>query len=181
MALDTQQRRIRPTALSGKILIINGAIFIAAGALIGAYVLVTSTSLLALKLLAPIFLGLGLLELLAGLLLRLLPGNSPTANVVNQYYAAFANMDYMTAFQYLDPFMKTPQGQTISPDWFVQRAQAYDAEQGRITNYSLSAVKANPGIRRFTIKVTRERGSYKTNLFLQQQGADWKITGFDRF
>lgn len=181
MALDTRQRRVRPTALVGMIFIINSAVFIVVGVLLGAYVLATSTPLLALKLLAPIFLGVGLLELLAGLLLRLLPGDSPTANVVNQYYAAFANMDYMTAFQYLDPSMKTPQGQPITPDWFVQSAQACDAEQGSVTGYRLSGVQANPGIRRFTIKVTRERGSYKNNLFLQKQGADWKIIGFDRF
>jgi hypothetical protein len=190
MALDSGERRIRPKVLVGKILALIGAIFFGISLLFGGYtlfagpgaasaqgnVLLVVTGLLALN-----FGGIGLLMLLAGLVLRLIPGNSASADVVDHYYAALANQDYLTASQYLDHYMKTPQGQPITPAWFVQRAQAYDAEQGRVTDYRLSGVRANPGLRRFTLKVTRGSSAYKNNLFLRQRGNEWKITGFDRF
>lgn len=190
MTPASQQRRISPRALTGRILAINGAVFVVVGALIGAYMLLArlgalpgqgTAPLLVTTLLAAIFGGIGLLELLAGLVLWLIPGDSPPANVVAQYYVALANQDYRTAFQYLDPSMGTPQGQPFTPDWFMQAAQAADSAQGRITDYALRGVKANPGNRIFTLKVTRGSGPYRTRLSVQKQGFDWKIMNFDRF
>lgn len=187
MAPASQQRSVSPRALVGKVLALNGAIFVGIGALIGGYILFSlsgaaqETVLVTVaKLLAPIFGGVGVLLLLVGLVLWLLPGNSPASNVVNQYYDALTRQDYSTAFQYLDPFMSTPQG-TLTSAWFTQRAQAYDAENGRVIRYALAGVQANPGKRLYTIKVTRERSTYRTRLRLIKQGYDWKIAGFDRF
>jgi len=186
----SQQRRISPRALTGGILAILGTVFVVVGALIGAYMLLArlgvlpgqgTALVLVTTLLAAIFGGIGLLELLAGLVLWLIPGDSPPANVIAQYYAAIANQDYRTAFQYLDPYMRTPQGQPFTPDWFIQAAQAADSAQGRVTDYALSGVKANPGYRIYTIKVTRGSGPYRTRLNVQKQGFDWKIMSFDRF
>lgn len=182
MTLDSPQRRVSPRALTGRILAINGAVFVVVGALIGGYVLLTSTSLLALKLLAPIFLGIGLLELLVGLVLWLLPGGqSPASTVANQYYTALEQQDYLMAFQCLDPLMGSPLSEPITQARFSERAQAYDAEHGRVVSYALTGVQANPGQRLYTIKVTRASGTYKTRLHVAKQGYDWKITGFDRF
>ncbi|HLV98793.1 MAG TPA: hypothetical protein VKT82_08975 [Ktedonobacterales bacterium] len=184
------QLKVSPRALTGKILTINGVVFIVLGLLLAAYFLFSLSGtaspqeralLLVTGILSLVFCGIGTPLVLVGLLLWRLPGESPTASVVSGYLAAFENQDYMTAYSYLNPDMKTPQGQPITSAWFVQRAQAYDMEQGRVTNYGLAAVRANPGRRRFTIKVTRGNSVYKTNLFLRQQGGEWRITGFDRF
>ena len=187
----SQQRRVNPRALVGKIVLFNGVVFVGISMLVGGYTLfsqmgTTSTQGNSISTvtgqLALIFAGVGLLEVLVGLLLWLLPGgDSPPANVVNQYYAALENQDYSTAFQYLDLSMGVPLGQMITQADFIERAQAYDAEHGGITNYSLAGVRANPSKRVFTIKVTRWSGAYRTQLRLTKQGYDWKIVGFDRF
>jgi hypothetical protein len=177
--------------LVGKILVFNGAVFVSLSVLLGGYTLFSqigspstqgnSISMVT-GLLAVIFAGGGLLEGLVGLLLRLLPGgDSPPATVVNHYYAALENQEYAAAFEDLDLSMGTPLGQTITQAQFIERAQAYDAEHGRVTNYALAGVRANPSRRMFTIKVTRGSGTYRANLRLAMQGSAWKIVGFDRF
>jgi hypothetical protein len=192
MDSTSRRRRVNPRALVGKIMLFNGVVFVAISMLLGGYTLfshmgTTSTGgnsiSMVTGLLALIFAGVGLLEGLVGLVVWLLPGgDSPPANVVNRYYAALENQDYSMAFQYLDPSMGGPLGQMITQAGFIERAQAYDAEHGRITNYSLAGVQANPSKRVFTIKVTRGSGaSYRTQLRLTKQGYDWKIVGFDRF
>ena len=72
-------------------------------------------------------------------------------------------------------------GQMMTQAEFIKRAQAYDAQHGKVTNYSLAGIKANPSKRLFTIKVTRKGDTYRTQLRLMKQGYNWKIVGFDRF
>lgn len=191
MELASRRKRVNPRALVGKILLFNGIIFIVISVLIEGYALFSQAGTSSthgngvstvLVLLALIFAGVGLLEALLGLLLWLLPGgDSPSSSVVNQYYTALENQDYATAFQYLDSFIGSPLGQTITQDEFIKRAQAYDAEHGRVSNYALAGVQANPSKRVYTIKVTRGSGAYRTRLRLARQGYEWKIVGFDRF
>jgi len=189
--LTSRQQRVNPRALVGKILLFNGIIFIVIGILAGGYTLVSQSGTTSTHgngistvagLLALIFAGVGLLEALVGLVLWLLPGGaSPAASVVNQYYAALGNQDYEAAFQYLDPFVGSPLGQTVTQAGFIERAQAYDAEHGRITSYSLAGFQANPSRRIYTIKVTRGSSAYRTRLRLSRQGYEWKIVDFERF
>jgi hypothetical protein len=182
-----QQKKFSPMALTGKVLALNGAIFVVLGALLGGYMLLSrsgvipggNTLWLVTGILAAVFAGVGLLLAVVGLLLWRFAGESPSASVVNAFYAAIANQDYTAAFQYLDPGMQLSQGQT--PAHFIQSAQAVDAAQGQVTNYALSGVQANMGMRVFTVKVTRIGGAYRTRLRLQQQANNWKIVGFDRF
>lgn len=190
MAQAARQRKASPRALTGKILAINGAVFVILAALLAGYILLSlpgraatqgSVLLLVAEILASVFGAVGLALLLVGLLLRVLPGESPAASVVNRYYTALENQDYTTAIQCLAPFMSMAQGQSFSPDWFIQAARASDSAQGQVTNYALAGVQANPGKRVYTIKVTRGSGSYRTRLRLEKQGYDWKIAGFDRF
>jgi len=191
MELASRRQRINPRALVGKIFLFNGIIFIVISALAGGYTLFSQAGAISTHgngistvtgLLALIFAGVGLLEALVGLLLWLLPsGVSPAANVVNLYYAALANQDHATAFQYLDPFLEGPLGHHLTQAEFSERVQAYDTEHGQITGYSLAGVQANPSRRVYTIKVTRGSGAYRTRLRLTRQGFDWKIVSFDSF
>ena len=179
----SRRRRVNPRALVGKILLFNGIVFVGISVLLGGYTLLSQGNSISTVtgLLALIFAGVGLLEGLVGLLLWLLPGgDSAPATVVNQYYTALANQDYAAAFQYLDLSLVGPLGHMITQAEFIERAQAYDAEHGKITNYSLAGVQANPSRRVFTIKVTRWSGAYRTHLRLTKQGYNWKIVGFDR-
>jgi hypothetical protein len=196
---STSQRIGNPRALVGKVLLINGVVFVGISLLAGAYTLFAPTSTTttrgnslstAIGLLALIFAVVGLLLVLVGLLLWLLPGGeSPTGTMVHQFYNALEIQDYTTAFQYLDLSIGTAWGQMMVPDQFIEKAQvefinkaqAYDAQYGKITQYALTGVQANPSRRVYTIKVTRLSGdSYKTRLRLMKQGNDWKIVGFDR-
>lgn len=191
MELTSQRRqRINPRAMVGKVLLFNAIIDIIVGVLLGAITLfsqagTTSThgnGISITGLLALIFAGVGLLEGLVGLVLWLLPGGvSPAASLVNQYYAALENQDYARAFQCLDPYMGGPLGRTVTQAEFIERAQAYDAEHGRVTHYALRGVRANPSMRVYTIKVTRRSGAYRNRLRLAGQGYNWKIVSFDRF
>jgi hypothetical protein len=197
---STSQQKGSPRALVGKVLLINGVVFVGISLLAGAYTLFAPTSTTttrgnslstAIGLLALIFALVGLLLGLVGLLLWLLPsGESPTGTVVHQFYTALEIQDYTTAFQYLDLSIGTPWGQMTRPEELVEKAQAefitkaqeYDAQYGKITHYALTGVQANPSRRLYTIKVTRLSGdSYKTRLRLMKQGYNWKIVGFDRF
>ena len=196
---STSQRKISPRALVGKILLINGIVFVGISLLAGAYTLFSRMSTSTIQgntismvtgLLALFFAVVGLLLILVGLLLRLSPGgNSGPATVVHQFYTALEIQDYTTAFQYLDLSIGTPWGQMMAPDQFMEKAQAefinkaqeHDAQNGKITHYAFTRVQASPSRRIYTIKVTRLSGdSYSTRLRLMKQGNNWKIVSFDR-
>jgi hypothetical protein len=187
MTPASQPKKFGPAALTGKVLALNGAIFIVLAALLGGYILLFQPSTapgrgnafgLVAGILAVVFAGVGLALVVVGLLLWRFAGASPSASVVNDFFAAMQKQDYTAAFQCLDANMQLGQGQT--PAHFVESAQTIDAAQGQVTKYALSGVQANRGRRIFTVKVTRLDGSYRTRLYVQQQGAGWKIVGLDR-
>ena len=140
MAQVADVRRASPRSLAGKILAINGAVFLVLGALLAGFILVALAEaasthrgcalLLVVEILAAVFGVVGIALLIVGVVLWRLPGESPAASIVNQLYTALERQDYMTAFQHLDPSMRTPQGQMITPAWLSQSAQAYDASRG---------------------------------------------------
>ena len=189
---SSQRGSLSPRVLVGKILLVNGLAFAAISLLLGGYTLLSqagtasthgthSTTVTAL--LALIFAGVGLVEGLAGLALWLLPGgDSPTATLVNHYFAALETQDYASAFQDLDLSIGAPFDPALTQEEFITRAQAYDAEHGSVTGHALVGVQALPSQRVYTIKVTRwSDGSYRTRLRLAKRADEWKIVGFDRF
>lgn len=125
--------------------------------------------------------GIGLLFLLVGGGLLLWRGDVPSARVVNQFYAAMQNQEYTVAFQYLNPGMKTGQGEPITPEWFIQRARAYDAERGTVTRYTLTGFHLKGATRDFALRITRAGQSYKNHLRVQKLRNEWTIVGFDVF
>jgi hypothetical protein len=180
-ALTSQQRKIDPMGMMGKIFASVGAILVVIGVLIasllgwfasGGFGFYFAT-------LAGAW-GTGLLFLLLGLAQLLFFRNVGSANVVEQYFMAFVNQDYMTAFQCLDPGIKTRQNELDTQTWFIRRAQAYD-ENGKITDYVLKGFNLNSKSAKYTIKVIRGTGPYAVHLSLLKKGYSWKISGFDLF
>jgi hypothetical protein len=92
------------------------------------------------------------------------------------------NEDYTTAFEYLNPNMRTRQGQPITLAWFIERAQAYDTANGKVTNYALRRFTLNSIDRDFFLKITRGSSkSYNNYLRLRKEDNIWKIYSFDLF
>ena len=132
-------------------------------------------------LLSSIFAGIGLVMLVTGLLLFLFARNHPSADLIHHYYLALTNQDYTTVFQDLNRSMMTPEGEPLTPAWFMQRAQAYDTAKGRVTNHTIRGFRLNPNRGKFTVKVTRGEQSYQVHLYALKEGDEWKINGFDFF
>jgi hypothetical protein len=172
---------VNPRALVGKILLINGVIFWIVSALLAAIAVFIRPAASVLMLLALIFVGVGLLEGAAGLLVWFFPGGeSPTSRLVNRFYGALEAQDYAAAYACVDLTAGGFFGPRVTEAEFDKRAREYDAEHGPVTNYGLIGVQANPGSRIFTIRVTRRSAAYRARLTLAQSGAGWKITSFDR-
>lgn len=182
-ALTFQQRKIDPMGLLGKIFASLGAVLVVVGLLIAALLGLFFPSPgfgFFLAILAGAW-GTGLIFVLVGLTFRLFFRNVRSAIVVDRYLMSLANQDYLAAFQYLDPGTIERQNEPDAQSWFIRRTQAYDDEQGRISNYTLRAFNLNPLSARYTIKLWRGAGPYTVRLFLLKQGDAWKIAGFDRF
>jgi hypothetical protein len=116
-------------------------------------------------------------------LVNFLTHNGAT-DAVNKYYTAIKNQDYATAYQYLDPNLKTNQGGlSVTQDLFIQAGQLVDEEKGQVTNYTITSTSLNStnGVNTgsFTVHVTRTGTSYDVHLRLRQEGNDWKIISFD--
>ncbi|MBO0792280.1 MAG: hypothetical protein J2P36_15230, partial [Ktedonobacteraceae bacterium] len=124
--------------------------------------------------------GTGLVFLLLGLAQLLLFRNVESARVVDHYFTAFVNQDYVTAFQYLDPAIRTRPGEPATQIWFTRRAQAYDDERGKMTNYVLRGFHLKPKTT-YTVKVIRGKRSYLIHLSLSKKDNTWNIAGFDLF
>ena len=131
--------------------------------------------------LSSIFAGIGLVLLVVGLLLFLLARNHPSATVIHHYYLALKNQDYPTAFQDLNPSIQTPEGEPVTQDWFIQRVQASNTAQGRLTNTTIRQFRLTPKRANFTVQVTRGEQSYPVHLHVLKESDEWKINGFDRF
>lgn len=132
-------------------------------------------------LLSASFAGISLVMLVVGLLLFLIARNHPSAHLINHYYLALTNQESTTAFQDLNPSIKTPEGEPITQAWFIQRVQASDAAQGRVTNTTIRKFRQTPNRENFTVQVTRGEQSYPVHLHVLKESDEWKINGFDRF
>jgi flagellar basal body-associated protein FliL len=134
-----------------------------------------------------IIVGIIVLLIIAGVVaLFVTVNNSPAKAVSQQYYDAIKGQNYTTAFSFLDPTMTlTIQGQQqkINQQSFTQVAQAYDAQKGKVTAYSITSISVSSSntagnTASITVHVTRN-SSYDVHLVLQQQGNTWKIVSFD--
>lgn len=180
-ALTSQRRKIDPMGMMGKIFASVGVVLIIIGLLVASLLARSSPGGFGFyfETLAGAW-GTGLVFLLMGLAQLLFFRNIASANVVDHYFRALANQDYTTAFQYLDPALKTGQDEPDIQAWFTRRAQAYD-EQGKITDYSLKGFRLNQKRATYTIKVVRGQGPYTVHLSLLKRGDTWKIIGFTLF
>jgi hypothetical protein len=119
----------------------------------------------------------------------------PASSVVNQYYAAIKNQDYVTAFRFVRG-AKSLNGEYYTQTTFTQEGQQIDTAEGKVRNYSIlssiySQREADTGevpSNRYTytvetadvtVSVTRNGAAYSINLQLQQQGEEWKIINLD--
>lgn len=177
----SQQRKIDPMGMMGKIFSSIGAVLIVIGVLIAVLLGFFDPRgfIFFFAIMAGVW-GTGLLFLLVGLAFLKFFRNVRSAIVVDDYLMALANQDYPAAFQYLDPWMMTRQNDVDAQTDFTRRAQAYD-EQGSISDYALRQFKLNPTSARYTIKMRRGAHPYLIHLVLAKRGDAWKITAFDRF
>lgn len=180
-AWTSQQRKIDPMGMMGKIFTSVGAVLVILGLLL-AYLLERGTSGgfgSSFVTLAGAW-GTGLVFLLLGLVQLLFFRNVESAKVVESYFLALANQDYTTAFGYLDQVPQTPTGAQDTQTWFTGRAQASD-EQGPMTDYALRGFQLNSRGATYTIKVRRGERVYPVHLSLVKRGDTWKISGFELF
>ena len=181
-SLTSQQRKIDPMGMMGKIFVSLGAFLVVVGALValllgffiprgfGFFFAITAGGW-----------GTGLIFVLVGLVQLRFFRNVKSAAVIENYLMALANQNYAAAFQYLDPAIMTGQNEPDAESWFARRAQAYDDEQGRISDYTLRAFSLNGWGARYTIKLRRGAQPYIVRFFLLKRGDTWKIMEFDRF
>src|SRR6266852_2301740 len=60
----------------------------------------------------------------------------PASSVVNQYYAAIKNQDYVTAFRFVRG-AKSLNGEYYTQTTFTQEGQQIDTAEGKVRNYSV--------------------------------------------
>jgi flagellar basal body-associated protein FliL len=94
------------------------------------------------------------------------------------YYLAISVQDYTNAYSYLAVNMTTTDGKKLTQALYVQQAQALDASEGRVTDYT---VTADPGEQtKATVQVTRSKGAtYTVHLTFIQSTDQWVISSFD--
>lgn len=139
------------------------------------------------KALSLFFGGGGLAMALVGALLFLLAKDHPSAQLVHHYYTAIGNQDYATAFQDLSLSMKTPWGQPITQDWFIQKELKSDEVNGRVTNHTITnfcmtatTFSFRMTLASYTVKVARGEHVSKVYPRVVREGEQWKIVGFDQ-
>jgi hypothetical protein len=169
----------------GKVMTKGGSICLVIGAPITCYLLIARPEIahIWLEILSRVgggLIGGGLGLLLFGVLYWLFAGLSSACKMVNRFYDALATEEYLTAFRYLDPSMRTPQGEQITPMWFTRSALLAESVGGLVTDYDLLRFDGQSRNRYFTLKVTRGERSYTTRLHLQRQSCKWKIINFSR-
>lgn len=100
------------------------------------------------------------------------------AQQTQDYYLAISVQDYTNAYSYLAPNMNTTDGKKLTQALYVQQAQALDASDGQVTNYTITADPADQT--KVTVQVTRSKGSTYTVHLTFTQGTDqWVISSFD--
>ncbi|QBD79820.1 hypothetical protein EPA93_29100 [Ktedonosporobacter rubrisoli] len=108
---------------------------------------------------------------------------SGSADVIDNYYSALQEKQYVTAYTYLAPQSTIAD---LTQDKFLQQAQDLDQRYGAISSYEPKQISfADPdstNLSRFTItvNVSRPKLQYTALLTLQKINGHWKIVDFNR-
>jgi hypothetical protein len=101
----------------------------------------------------------------------------PSQQAQNYYQAIFAR-DYTNAYSYLAANMSTTDGKKLTQALYVQQAQALDASEGQVTDYTVTADPAEQT--KVMVQVSRSKGATYTVHLTFIQGTDqWVISLFD--
>lgn len=100
------------------------------------------------------------------------------AQQAQDYYLAISVQDYTNAYSYLAPAMTASDGTALTQAKFTQQAQALDASQGDVTDYTATADPSDST--KVTVQVTRSKGkTYTVHLTFKQGDYQWVISSFD--
>jgi hypothetical protein len=97
------------------------------------------------------------------------------APVAASYYLAFMTQDYPEAYAELES-QATINGQKVDEQTFRHLATTADAQQGKVTGYSLDSRNSAA---LFTVTVHRGGQNYTVYLQLKLEGSGWKISSAD--
>jgi hypothetical protein len=95
--------------------------------------------------------------------------------VAANYGLAFMRQDYASAYADLDS-QATINGQKVDEQTFRHLATTADAQQGKVTGYSLDGSNSAS---LFTMTVHRGGRNYQVHLQLKLEGSVWKIISVD--
>jgi flagellar basal body-associated protein FliL len=95
--------------------------------------------------------------------------------VAANYGLAFMRQDYASAYADLDS-QATINGQKVDEQTFRHLATTADAQQGKVTGYSLDGSNSAS---LFTMTVHRGDRTYQVHLQLKLEGSGWKIISVD--
>jgi hypothetical protein len=95
--------------------------------------------------------------------------------VAASYYLAFMRQDYPKAYAELDS-QATINGQQVDEQTFRHLATTADAQQGKVTGYSLDG---SDSASLFTVTVHRGGQNYMVHLQFKLEGSGWKIISAD--
>jgi hypothetical protein len=103
---------------------------------------------------------------------------TPPVQQAQDYYLAISVQDYTNAYSYLAPNMTASDGTALTQAKFTQQAQALDASQGDVTDYTATADPNDST--KVTVQVTRSKGkTYTVHLTFKQGDYQWVINSFD--
>lgn len=103
---------------------------------------------------------------------------TPPAQQAQDYYLAISAQDYSNAYSYLAPNMTASDGTALTQATFTQQAQALDASEGDVTDYTATADPNDAT--KVTVQVTRSKGkTYTVHLTFKQGDYQWVISSFD--
>lgn len=103
---------------------------------------------------------------------------TPPEQQAQDYYLAISAQDYSTAYSDLAPNITASDGTPLTQAKFTQEAQALDASQGDVTNYTATADPNDST--KVTVQVTRAKGkTYTVHLTFKQGDYQWVISSFD--
>ncbi len=101
---------------------------------------------------------------------------SSVTSVIQNYYQAIENHDYVKAYSYVQDGAKTVDGQKLTLDLLKQMATSTEDSEGPIQTLSVAAFPSQ-----VVMTITRQKlGPYHTHIQVKQVDGTWKIVSIDR-